>query len=195
MNDSVIILYKKMLSEMTFPIPDVNGGLLTDADKKTYVDNVHHFDFTKTNSMNDLGHFLDGNKHIYVTFSNGTPIHTAHIYNHPKHAHGVPFSHDTQSMVSQDIGTRSVAREAMMHHIEHSSVPLISDWGQSGSGHSMWRKFAKESIDRGHHVYMWDGNQLHKSTRDNVESHLDDYYGIDKKLHRMVVSQKDLTNA
>lgn len=193
MVDVVYKIYKDRmkLEEMTVPISQIQGTLLTDIDKNEYKAGKSAFKFTKNKFGDAVGVFKHNNRHLYVTFKDGEPVHASHIDSYSARVHEIPFPHDIQSGVNQDLdnATPGSARESMRIHVENSNHPLVSDWGQSPAGHKMWSKFSREEIDRGHHVYLWDGNRLHPSTKDNIDQHLEEYYGQTKQGHRMVVSK------
>jgi hypothetical protein len=143
----------------------------------------------------DNGYILHSSKDRmkYVTSIDGENAVHASVFAAKQPNTNVPFYHHVQQIVDQHKtnAPKGIARRVMFNHIYHHKVPLVSDEEQTDAGHNLWKKFAKEALDTGHHVYFLDAGKLHMTSKDNIDDHLSKYFdsGIDK---RMVVSKEPL---
>lgn len=132
----------------------------------------------------------------YVTTLDGKTAMHASIFASKSPDANVPFHHHVQQIVDQHPteAPRGVARKVMFHHLDTHNVPIVSDEEQTDSGHALWRKFTKDALNSGQHVYFLNGGKLHKSTDENIDDHLSQYFdaGLDK---RMVVSKEPLNGS
>lgn len=130
----------------------------------------------------------------HITVHKGAAVHSANFGSYEPNQN-VPFIHHVQSFVDsvKDGAPKGTARIVMHMHLNHHNVPLVSDEKQTPAGHEMWKKFARESLDRGNHVYFLNEGKLNKSTAENLDSHLKSYYGDGTGFgKRMVVSKSPI---
>jgi hypothetical protein len=138
-----------------------------------------------------------GRSHEYTTVhNNGRAVHNS-VFTNNKHPQ-LPFKHTVQSAANRDpdhkdLGKHYVSNLAL-HHMEHTKTPLVSDSEQTEAGHKMWHHITKTAMDKGHHVYHWDGAKLHKITPENHSEHMAKSFGetSEHTKKHMVVSPHDL---
>lgn len=57
-------------------------------------------------------------------------------------------------------------------------------------------RLTHKALEDGHHVYYHDGNKLHTTNPENIDTHLDSYFGDDKNHSfdnkHMILSKKNL---
>lgn len=156
--------------------------------------NIHKW--AGTPDGHTVHHEVQGGDHNYITKdSSGSAIHFSQ-FEHNRHKE-LPFEHTTQTIAGKEktstVGKNYVSNLAL-HHMEHTNIPLVSDADQTNSGHKMWHHITKTAMDKGHHVYHWDGNKLNKTTPENHDEHMKSSFG-DTEAHtkrHMVVSPYSL---
>jgi hypothetical protein len=84
----------------------------------------------------------------------------------------------------------------MHHHVEHSDKPLVSSDIQTDQGHKMWHTFAKESLDKGHHVYYHHGDSIVKLNKENLDEYHKKYFGdhLRNEDTNLIVSKHEIDN-
>lgn len=128
----------------------------------------------------------------YLTSKDGIVAHYASFSHSPATKE---FPHETifQNIVDQQPNSpKGAAREALLHIAANSDIPVRTDKEQTDDGHNMWRKAVPEALNRGLRVYHWDGEKLHKTTDDNMEAHLNSYFGDGLYQKHMIISKKEL---
>ncbi len=114
----------------------------------------------------------------------------------------LPFHHDEQTAVNRQRSgdlPKGYATDFTYNHFKNSEHPLRSSDMQMTGGHEMWKRLAHKALNNGDHVYYHDSNKLHKSTKQNVDSHLKNYFGwtndadkADYGSRHMILSKKEL---
>lgn len=135
-------------------------------------------------------------EHSYTTLNNkGEAVHYSQFA--PNRHKELPFKHTSQTMVGKSSVNKiekHYAGNLALHHMEHTKTPLVSDSEQTEAGHKMWHHITKTAMDKGHHVYHWDGAKLHKTTSENHSEHMAKSFGKtpEHTKKHMVVSPHDL---
>lgn len=100
---------------------------------------------------------------------------------------------DVAKNKNSDIKTDHV-QNVMFHAMDKTDLPLKSDSRQYTGGHGLWKRFARTALDRGYHVYRTSGENVYPLDRQNIESHLDSYFGAypDSETNHIVVSKNPI---
>lgn len=146
----------------------------------------------------------DGEKETEYSTNNhntGESLHNASIVTHNP-TEKLPFTHDEQTSVNRQRHgelPKGYGTDFIYNHFKNNNIPLRSADMQFSGGHDMWKRLAHKALDDGHNVYYHDSNQLHKSTKENVNTHLKNYYGwtnakdnTDYANRHMIISKTDL---
>ena len=86
---------------------------------------------------------------------------------------------------------KGYATDKIYEHFKSQELPLKSSDEQMKSGNKMWHRLVHRALEDGHHVYHYDGSNLHKTNKANVNAHLANYYGSDEKRTRFNPTPKD----
>lgn len=111
----------------------------------------------------------------------------------------LPFDHQEQNEVDRikdDSLPKNYAADFIYNHFKHSHLPLKSSDTQYTKGRDLWVKLANRALADDYHVYYHDGKQLHKSTKDNIDKHLNSYFGPTTEFEskHMILSKQLLEN-
>ena len=117
----------------------------------------------------------------YHTNNNKTKetIHRSAIITHNP-TKRLPFKHDEQvETFRQKDGElpKGYGVDFTYNHFKNNEHPLRSSRDQLIGGNKMWHKLAHKALDDGHYVYFHDGENLHKTTKENIDNHLKSYFG------------------
>ena len=144
----------------------------------------------------------ENGKHVdrYAILDHGTKetLTYQRFVKHNPGDNGIHFPHYEQEATDRMAGGRlpnGMNRAVAFRHLKTTGVPLVSSASQSESGHKMWRKMVTQAVSKGtHHVYYHDGKDLHKTTADNMEDHLNSYYGNtpEHANRKMILSKTEL---
>lgn len=185
------MLDESLLSEMTVPISGDVSGLNDESEQIKFANVASRFP-----KITDLSSSVEmrGDSSRFISVLNGKAIHYA-VTASMQPSDAFPFEHFKQRIVTQSKDApKGIAREGVLHIINHIGVPLVTDDKQTLEGHNMWRKLVPQAIDSGHSVHMWDGRSLHQTTRENVDAQLNEYYGKDKLNHHSMIYPKEVKN-
>lgn len=194
-------IYDAILLEMARSSDSVGANMFSDSHQSRMIGaqaKTHpKHDWAGTLAGHTLHHDNYENRHEYTTVDkNGLAVHYS-VFANNKHKE-LPFKHTTQILAGKDktnpkLGKGYVGSLAL-HHMEHTKTPLVSDSDQSPEGHKMWHHITKTAMDKGHHVYHWDGAKLNKTTPENHAEHMAKSFGKtdDHAEKHMVVSPHDL---
>lgn len=127
---------------------------------------------------------------------NNETLHYSNVLKH-KPNNKLNFYHHEQNQVlrkSSDDLPRHYSEDFIYNHFKNSNVPLKSSDTQFKKGHTMWRNLSHKALDDGYHVYYHDGDRLNKSTKNNIDDHLNSYFGVsdDHENKHMILSKKEL---
>jgi hypothetical protein len=155
---------------------------------------------THLTNMLKLHHRPDSYRTHYFTNDHaaGETLHKSTITKLKSQSYSVPFDHEVQHDVdrvkSNDVLPKGHATTVTYNHFKKSKFPLVSSGQQFRKGHEMWHRLVHKALDDKHHVYHWDGNKLHPTTKENAEDHLHKSFGVDDSfLHKhMIISKKKL---
>lgn len=190
----------EMANNLGRPVSDMD---LPDYRKKLY---NHHINSPKikTLSHNISLHKLETpNKTEISTLDNDKKeaIHHA-IFTNNKKSNNFPFDNQEQSLIERKKNENSsdlpkgYATNITYDHFKGSKLPLRSSDNQTTAGHNMWKKLVHRSLKDNYHVYHWDGSNLHKTTKENADKHLNTYFnsGHEFKNKHMILSKTELEN-
>lgn len=171
----------KLFHEMSINVGNKKLDISTEHDQKHTFNTSHHYPIDS-----DLGNNLK--KHIkkqgnvtkyYINDHNSGKT----LYKSEFHEHNpttlLPFKHQEQTSVERT-NTKLLPKDYALHetlnHVNKTKLPIISSTYQTPSGHHMWKKMVAAAFVNGHHIYYHDGERLHKSNAENMNSHLNSYY-------------------
>ena len=154
---------------------------------------VHHSYPISDNKSIELTKYVDANKNTTYSTNDHTNKEVLHYSNIKCHnpTKSIPFEHEEQHTVERVKGDKlpkEYATNMIYDHFKKSNIPLKSSNVQYRTGHNMWRKLAHKALEDGHHVYYHDGTTLHKSTKDNVDQHLDSSFGKEERRYGKTIS-------
>lgn len=195
--------YKQFIGEMAQDIGSPYSIVNSDIHARKHNYNLTHNDPEHTYQVGVPGikvHTKTHGNNIHISTNDHDEkqlIHRSIIKRHNAHENSLPFDHDTQSEVDRVKGGKlpiGHAKDIIYHHMKNSGVPLVSSKEQFTTGHNMWKDLVHKALDAGHHVYHFDGKQIHKTTKENVHNHLKNSFGKDEKFknQHMIVSKKPL---
>jgi hypothetical protein len=184
-----MIKFKTFIDEMALDL----GRTFSPIERYSYT-KKRYFDNSKVYPHH--GYPISDNKNIevkvnktptsidYYTNNNDTN-ETLHMSSIKKHqpTQSLPFVHEEQTKVDRtksDILPKGYATDFIYNHFKTSNIPLRSSDSQYTTGRDMWKRLVTKALTDGHHVYYHDGSFLHKSTKDNIDSHLSSYFGGNK---------------
>lgn len=102
-----------------------------------------------------------------------------------------PIPHMKQDFAnSTDDAAIGAQRKLVFKIIDTTDYPLKTDDSQTDAGHNMWRKLVPDALDRGLHVHYYDGENFHKTTKDNMNDHLDSYFN--QQNRHMFISKNEI---
>lgn len=110
----------------------------------------------------------------------------------------LPFHHEENRMIervknSSDL-PKGYVENFTYDHFKNSKFPLRSSNTQTKRGNLMWKSLSKRALDDGYHVYFHDGEKLHKTNHENLNSHLNFYFGQspEHETKHMILSKTKL---
>lgn len=110
-----------------------------------------------------------------------------------------PFVHEENKVIERvktDQLPAKFVEDLTYDHFAKSNIPFRSSDEQTPKGNNFWHSLTKRALNDGHHVYYHDGNVLHKSNKDNIDQHLNLYFGKTEEHtnKHMILSKQLLEN-
>ena len=182
-------------------------------DEKSYMSKLEvrkaHYAEMKTYPVhNDFGNGIVCHKNIngdvteYRTVDDNTKefVHFSHIKkvdaSHPDS--DLPFDYECQvetEKYKESNLPRGYVEDLVYNHFLKSEHPLKSDKTQYTGGINLWKRLAKRALNDGHHVYLYDNNELHKANHDNIDDLIGRYHGKRGSFmfKHLILSKKEIS--
>lgn len=196
-----MISFKQFLNEMAKNLGVPYSFLKQEKYRKLIFDQSKDHDVVDELSDNVKIHkHVDGDTIHYSTNDHAKreTLHRSVIHKR-KATKLLSFDHEEQNEVDRikdDSLPKNYATDFIYNHFKKSDVPLKSSNTQYTKGRDLWERLSKKALTDGHNVYYHDGDKLHKSNADNIDYHLNSYFG-DTSEHEnkhMILSKRPLEN-
>jgi hypothetical protein len=193
------LFLSEMTQNMGSPTTDLEFG---DNKKSWFQLSKDHEIIHSGNSGLKLHKFSDKD-HTYLSTNDHENQETLHraIFQKFKKSKQIPVDHIKQMVVEKvkNKTPKEYATKTSYDHWKSQNHPLVTSDTQYKTGHESWKKLLHWALVDGHHVYYHDGEQLHKSTKENVDQHHKSSFGKygdaseDTKHKKMIISKDPLS--